>query len=604
MRGFVRSFQNPHMRREPHIPLFLWVTAAIVAHAVGGGGATEVVQRIEETLDIGDFASQVRSQARFLGKPVEISMLTDEALPDEVEAPSENKALPNADNPDADKSEDQNIEDNSRVVKPDELARLDASDEKISPEEKEENKKDPEKLKEKVVDLGLEKDKPLPKPVVVPDRRVAVQQQVEDKDQADNPNAEFAGEHANRVEEQTRAQITSTDHDEKDPALGHSFAGKQPDPGNSDDSRIAQNEESPGPSDRPAGENSAGQSDSARAAQKGQEERPTEATASAGGQKQSPERSSLPGQTAQEAKAAAQQEEAMAETLSNQSGSFSIARAKNAQAAQEAQQARAARPRLPRPQNSRPDALLGFGSNGTTASGVNLNLNPQLAQSIITDREVAELKKRDGERRLSQHRGSWTSVGLERWRPALENYVASVKPGNQTALNTARVPFAAYLNQIHNRLHEIFAYDFLGHLDQLPPQHPLNNQEMSTHLEIALSREDGRIVKMGITKSSGVTAFDVGALEAVKKAAPYGVPPGSIVSSDGNVYLHWEFHRRPEFACSTYFAKPFILNVGQQPAPPRIQPKERTPSEEVKAPEERSGSLEKNIPSAVGRKPT
>ena len=30
------------MRSEPHIPLFLWVATALVAHALGGGGATEV----------------------------------------------------------------------------------------------------------------------------------------------------------------------------------------------------------------------------------------------------------------------------------------------------------------------------------------------------------------------------------------------------------------------------------------------------------------------------------------------------------------------------------------------------------------------------------
>jgi hypothetical protein len=241
------------------------------------------------------------------------------------------------------------------------------------------------------------------------------------------------------------------------------------------------------------------------------------------------------------------------------------------------------------------DPLLGYGSMGTSSGGVNLNISPQIARSMMPDERVAELKKRDGERRLSQHRGSWTTVGLERWKPALENYVASVKPGNQTALNTAAQPFASYLNQIHNRLHDIFAHGFLGHLDQLPADHPLNNQEMSTFMEIALNHQDGQIVKLGITKSSGVTAFDVGALESVKKAAPYGVPPGSIVSSDGNVYLHWEFHRRPEYACSTYFARPYILDLGQKSAPPRIQPREQPPSEE-KPPPKRSGSLEKKQP--------
>ena len=76
---------------------------------------------------------------------------------------------------------------------------------------------------------------------------------------------------------------------------------------------------------------------------------------------------------------------------------------------------------------------------------------------------------------------------------------------------------------------------FLATLDAMPQNHPLNRQDMVTHIEIVLSKEDGRIVRMGVTKSSGNTAFDVGALDAVQQASPYGVPPEAIVSPDGNV---------------------------------------------------------------------
>ena len=33
------------------------------------------------------------------------------------------------------------------------------------------------------------------------------------------------------------------------------------------------------------------------------------------------------------------------------------------------------------------------------------------------------------------------------------------------------------------------------------------------------------------------------------------------MSPDGNVYLHWEFHRDEVYACSTQGARPFILNT-------------------------------------------
>jgi len=228
-----------------------------------------------------------------------------------------------------------------------------------------------------------------------------------------------------------------------------------------------------------------------------------------------------------------------------------------------------------RPQ--KPTDLLGLGATGTTRNGVNLNLSPQMAVAAVGADQLARERRLDGERRKSAHRGSWQSLGLERWKPALENYVASVQVGNQTALNTARVPFARYLNAIHLRIHPVFADRFLASLQSLPKDHPLNREDMSTHLEIVLSKEDGRIVRMGITKSSGVTAFDVGALDSVQKASPFGAPPDVIVSPDGNVYLHWEFHRLPHYACSTYFARPYILKSAPETAPPRQGPPRMPP---------------------------
>ena len=133
--------------------------------------------------------------------------------------------------------------------------------------------------------------------------------------------------------------------------------------------------------------------------------------------------------------------------------------------------------------------------------------------------------------------------------------MSSVKPGNQTALNTAPVPFASYLNGMHNRIHPIFADSFLESLDGLPANHPMNDQHLVTRLEIVLTKE-GHLKKMGIVKTSGITAFDIAALDAVDRAQPFGPAPGAIVSPDGNVYLHWEFHRDEVYACSTMGARP------------------------------------------------
>jgi hypothetical protein len=277
--------------------------------------------------------------------------------------------------------------------------------------------------------------------------------------------------------------------------------------------------------------------------------------------------SQAPGQKGQQARLAVKGSEAMPETLHSEQGGFAIPKRQDGVEAQRARKAQ--KKRLPPPKRTRSATdLLGLGAPGTTESGISLNLTPRTAYAAIgKDRLNRELRA-DSERRRSTHRGSWKAMGIERWRSAIENYVPSVKPGNQTALNTARVPFATYLNTIHNRLHPIFADSFLASLDSLPGDHPMNRPDISTNLEIVLDQEDGRIVRMGVTKTSGVTAFDIAALESVHRAQPFGPPPHEIVSPDGNVYFHWEFWRNPYYACSTYFARPYILKVKPKSAPP------------------------------------
>jgi hypothetical protein len=231
---------------------------------------------------------------------------------------------------------------------------------------------------------------------------------------------------------------------------------------------------------------------------------------------------------------------------------------------------------------------------------VNLNLNQTGVVAAVGVDQLRKEREADGERRKSEHRGSWTASNFERWRNAIENYVSSVKPGNQTALNAAAVPFASYLNTIHNRIHPLFADSFLGSLDNLPKTDPLNNPKLITRLEIVVSPKNGHVVKMGIVRTSGITAFDIAALDSVHRAQPFGPAPTAIVSTDGNVYLHWEFHRDEVFACSTMHARPFMLNTPPkgpaQPEPPG-QPPGKSPTQERGAPppvnvhEQREGAL-------------
>jgi hypothetical protein len=587
------------MQRESNIPLFLWIATAVLAHLVWGGGATGASRVLEERLDVKRFAAHVRWHVASNGGPIEVSLLDESPRPDELAKKEEEKEQEDPPEDEQDKEQErerarksQDSEKDDPEAKPDTDVKPDEQTPKLSLEA--EQKKPEEK----------QKDEELPELPVMPMRnRIAVQQHVEDKNQKDNPDAELIADEANKVDKQSQARITSTDRNDKDTNPGAAHSGPSPEPGNSDESRVAQSEDRPGAAD--LAPNESGKEDKDKGGSS--EPVPPQAAQAANapdsalsrarpgsdrGAEDSKSASRLPPQQGQKAQGAQGAQEATPDLMSSDEGSDSVAAAQQARTGRKAQ--RAKKKRLPPPKRSSGiDDMLGFGSRGTTKNGVNLNLAPQTAIAAIGQDQLAREKRADAQRRKSAHLGSWKSIGMDKWRAAIENYVPSVQPGNQTALNTARVPFASYLNTLHNRLHPIFADSFLASLDGLPGSHPMNRPEIRSHLEIVLSQDDGRVVRMGITRTSGVTAFDIAALESVQRGSPYGPPPREIVSPDGNVYFHWEFHRNPYYACSTYFARPYLLKVKPKSAPPSIQPPKPGPYDPKEPPDKdhRHGSL-------------
>ena len=126
-----------------------------------------------------------------------------------------------------------------------------------------------------------------------------------------------------------------------------------------------------------------------------------------------------------------------------------------------------------------------------------------------------------------------------------------------TPLESVRMPFAKYLELMHDRIHPIFADTFLASLHDLPAEDARNAPDLHTGLEIVLGT-DGDIVHMEVIERSGVPEYDAGVLRSMLKAGPFGAPPREIVSRDGKVYLHWTLWRNPYWACSTYFVRPFF----------------------------------------------
>lgn len=557
------------MARDPNIPLFLWVAAAIVAHLTWGGGADQVAEVFEERADVRRFAAAVQQHLQ-RRTSVEIALFDESDAPP-VEDPRENDpsvtdAPPDDTAADPEKQKEDRREPEKDAEQPEperEKARVEPPP--VKPEQPEPAKAAEEKDKPKKDEPAPEKKPELDRPKVQVPQRVAVVQHVKDKNQEDNPDAEFIGDDANRVQEQTQARITATDQDNPEPTPGSHHSGPTDEPGDSHVTDIAQSDDSPGELNRAPSEDKLAAKSEVSVSQ------PNGVPEVAGVVRGGPSEAD-PGSKGQQAQAAQAAAAAMPATEATAGGPWQVAEEREERLARAAQAARRHRAATPAGNPDRPLDFLGLGAEGRTEKGLNLNLTPGTALAAIGQDQLAREIRADGERRRSQHQGSWKAVGIERWRPAIENYVATVKLGNQTALNSARVPFASYLNRIHNRLHPIFAVNYLGFLDGLPGSAGLHDNDMKTNLEIVLSQSNGSVVKMGVTATSGVTAFDISALESVQRASPFGAPPPSIVSPDGNVYLHWEFHRNPLLACSTYFARPYIIKVPQKTAPTPTDP--------------------------------
>ena len=451
--------------------------------------------------------------------------------------------------------------------------------------------------KQKVVVIKKDEEK---KPVVLPedplkDRRIAVKQHAK-PDQEDNPNAHFVADDANRVEKETVATQTSHDRDDANPTPGGNHPNSEKSPGDSEKTRIAENEEHKGEKNRAPGEKGTElevQSEPKIPKPKADPiaaltpPQPAEPNRQAGVDRnpataaQSPATPSQP-QPSPGGEAPSSPD---VQTAPDGAWTFNPARPGGAPGASAANSAGAADACAPGRQ-----IVVATGPR-REGEGAGHDEHEPVAgchrDYIVGQDNLRKLREADGERRKSEHRGSWIASNFERWRSAIENYVSSVKPGNQTSLNTAAVPFASYLNGMHNRIHPIFADSFLESLDGLPSGHPMNDQHLVTRLEIVLTKE-GRLKKMGIVKTSGITAFDIAALDAVDRAQPFGPAPTAIVSGDGNVYLHWEFHRDEVFACSTMGARPFILNNGapkiEEPTTPPNMPGPSSPTHEKGTP--------------------
>jgi hypothetical protein len=241
------AMNDRRMAREPNIPLFLWIAAAILTHLTWGGGADQVAEVFQERADLRRFATSVQNtlRQRFA---VEVSLLDDSTLAENEPRPDEPRAV--VGQPDEEKSatpekpepvkEEQAKPEKDPKQVPDSAHKTPLTKEEAKVAERDKPKPTPEAKDEKKTPAELAQ----PAPEI--QRRVAVVQQVEDPNQAENPEAEFLGDHNNKVREQTQSQVTATDQDNAKPTPGSQHVGPTDAPGDSHVTDVAQSDDAPG----------------------------------------------------------------------------------------------------------------------------------------------------------------------------------------------------------------------------------------------------------------------------------------------------------------------------------------------------------------------
>jgi TonB C terminal len=566
-------FDDP-LARTASIPLVLWVCAALVAHLFGGGGAMKAAEIVHERDELRAAFRYAREGVHPPDTTFELMTDTSEPAPQAMEPPKEDgKADGKSDeppDPNAPPADPSKID----APKPDKPA-------KVEPPKPEEHKVEPPKVAEKpkeheppvhAVPLPAAPPPPPPPPPDV-DHRQAVKQNVP-KNQADNPDAKMVADEANHTDHETVARARAQDQDMPNPSMGAS-AGPKGEAGNSEDEHSGSAEKhAPG--------------ESSTAASDDHHENPAppvpptkSPAASVPGAKGSGGRSAPAAAPPPSPGGAGP---AAPEVVAGDKGSYSLDPANPGGDGK----SRTAGKKRQWPSFQSPVHVgeLGYGGTGVPG-GPQLNLDARGAQAAVGNEKLKAERAADGAARRAAHKGGWEKNKFAKWRPAIENYVANVQLDNTTALNAAAQPFATYKVTMHNRIHPIFAEEFLAFLDGLPKGHPLNDDHLVTVLEIVLDKDTGRVVDMGVTKASGMTAFDIAALNAIDRSQPFGKAPDLIASPDGRVYFHWEFHRDPVDACTTRNAFPYLL---KNPPPPKkqIKPLGPTPKPGAQSPDDRT----------------
>ncbi|MDX2020539.1 MAG: TonB family protein [Deltaproteobacteria bacterium] len=396
----------------------------------------------------------------------------------------------------------------------DRTAQAKPKDEDVKPEPKpEEPKPEETKPEPKVAEVPTPQEPPPPPPPQVERRHEKMVELDPDKEDPPPENANFLANKNSRAEQETMARETNLERERKAAEVASSPSNEKDDKPGDAENKIAQLEQTPSKAGR----------------------RAPNTTPSA-----NPREAAAPSKPAAPSVLSMRSEEKFAHTITPETVNQFLPRSKDGVIAMPERNLR---------------SMQDMQSKAGPQTDARFKLSADDYDYLFGQDDQAA--KALAQKARSSHKGKFTQR-LEQGRSALENFIPEVKPGNQTALNARAAPFAAFIAGMHRNIHELWGWGFLSDLEGRSPSDPLNNLSLWTRLEIVLNA-DGTINNVKVIRTSGLSMFDVAAVDVIHSAGPYPEPPREIRSANGKIYLHWAFHR-DERQCATFGADPFILN--------------------------------------------
>ena len=127
-------------------------------------------------------------------------------------------------------------------------------------------------------------------------------------------------------------------------------------------------------------------------------------------------------------------------------------------------------------------------------------------------------------------------------RRAAADSIAADKLAEPAVVDTGLAE-TAYLPALHGHVHRRWADNFLRLVrEQLPATDQLNDPNKTADVDLVIAA-DGQLVSASIARSSGVKGFDDAALEVLRDAVPFPVPPPGSRSDDDRAHIRWTFAR-------------------------------------------------------------